>query len=98
MAAFDDLPIKPKFAVGDEVFYYVEDASFVDEAHLKDCRRFGKIRNIRASVKVFDKNGSEHIVYGYTLDPMPTFGTIEEAALYFVNPLLRFTREVHDGD
>jgi hypothetical protein len=87
MAEFDDFPVKPKFQAGDEVYYYP------DEVGAKVC---GRIRHIRASVGAISrKKDTPRISYGYTVDTNPT--VIEEAAIFFVNPLLQFTREVHDG-
>jgi hypothetical protein len=94
MAEFDDFPVKPKFQVGDDVYFYPEES---------DIRVYGKIRHIRATVGILSKKAEKAgvqplITYGYTLtyeyDGNSNFTPIEEAALFFANPLLQMAREV----
>ena len=98
MANFDDFPVKPKFQVGDEVFYLLDARRDRPGSSwpVPSMRVVGKIRHIRASVgSISRKKDTPRISYGYTVGGDPT--VIEESELNFTNPLLRFTKEVHDG-
>jgi len=94
--SFEDFPVKPKFQVGDEVFYLLDERRPGSSWPVPSKKVVGKIRHIRASVgSISRKKDAPRISYGYTVDGNPT--VIEESELIFTNPLLRFTKEVHDG-
>ena len=93
MAEFDDFPVKPKFQVGEEVFFYPKD---------HDIKIYGKIRYIRATVGILsdeaEKAGVQPLItYGYTVtydyNERNSAIPIEEAVLFFANPLLRLATE-----
>lgn len=85
---WDGFPTKPKFQVGDEVYYFKSD---------ERTKVFGVVRHIRATVSIEKgRKTPSYVHYGYTLDPMSPLGAIEESALYHANTLIGFTREVHD--